>query len=329
MANLFSSILTDIDSGLTMAYEVLSILHRHRGILFAFAGGISWGVNALGIALTVQTVSPWVLCYFFFLCHIIAFPYLNWGLDQIYTPKLSLMIFLSSFFDVVLTLTSFSSFDLINFGNASALLYSKTIFCGVLSWIFLRERFTKVDVVLLGIHFVGVTLVTKPSFLFKHFNQGDQISNILGCFLALSGSLASSLEFITVRYLVERGAFDPALLFVNKCVLGMCLAGFLSYFNTSSHRYIRTLLELGYLVFTCVSGFVAYSFNILALRTENAKTVAAILSLEVVVAFLLQVSFTDQTTDILSVSGATLIIVVLVLYCIEGIYYQNRTDDSE
>lgn len=307
-----------------MAYDVLEMIYRRRGMVYAFVCGIIWGFNGLGIALTVQTVSPCVLSYFFFLFHLVGLPYINWSLDEIYNTKLTLLVFLSSSLDAILVLACIFAYDFINYGNASALLYSKTIFCGVFAWFFLRERFSKFDCMLLCVHFVGVILVTKPSFLFKYPSDRDWRSNVVGCVLGLSGALSSSLEFITVRYLVEENALDMALLFIIKCFIGLFSSGLLSYFTISSHRYIRTISELGYVLLTCVSGFVAYAFNVIALRTENAKTVAAILSVEVIVAFLLQVSFTDQQTDIVSVSGASLILLVLVAYCLEGIYYQSR-----
>lgn len=309
-----------------MPCRPLEILIQHRGMICALISGLCYAFAGLSVTLSVQTVSPIVVSFVFFLCHVIGLPFINWGLDPIYSSKITVMILLSALLDVILTLASFYSYHFIEFGNANALLYSKTIFCGVLAWLFLGERFTRIDFVLLSIHFVGVIFVTKPSFIFEHGHGGYQISNFLGCVLALSGSLASCLEFITVRYLVEKEAFDAALLFVIKCLIGIVLAGILSYFNLSTHQYIRTLRELGFVIFTCISGFVAYALNIIALRTEDAKTVAAIVSVEVIVAFFLQVSFTDQRTDLPSLTGATLITVALILFCVEGIYYQRKLE---
>lgn len=303
---------------------LLSQLQQFRGLFFALLSGVVWSVNALGVVLTVETVSPTVLCFAFFLCNIFAVPFINWSLNNSYTSVHMLTIFVSSLLDVILLLTAYASFAFINFGNASALIYSKTLFCGVLGWLILGERFSKLDLLLLVIHFGGVILVSQPEFLFGQQNLVDPTSNLIGCTLALTGALSSSLEFITLRYLVESQAFDTALLLFTKCVVGVPVVATLSFYIMPAHRYIRTLTELGYVAFTCFSGLLAYGLTVIALRTEDTKTVAALVSVEVVLSFVFQITFIGETTDWFSVSGAILILLVLLVYCGEGIYYQNR-----
>lgn len=305
--------------------SVIRTLRSQRGIFNALVGGIMLGVHGLGTNLLARTISPWIICFFFTICHLVVIPWINWELNNKYTLTNIFMIFIAGLFGTLhLCFISFA-FAFTSVGNTSAILYTKPLFSALFGKCLIKEPLAWIDALLILANFIGVLLVGKPPFLFGGKLTSDS-RELVGAMLSLVGAICGALQYVSIRKIVADDVFDTATILLAKTVAGFLIYSMGIVFNITELKPLETTLEWFYLSIVCVCGLTEVLFTYFALETLNAKTVALITAIDVLTSYLLQIAFTSDKVDWMAIAGALLITSAPVVYGIMGIREQILQD---
>lgn len=302
------------------------------GVFHALVGGILLGVHGLGTNLLAHTVSPWIICFCFTVFHVVVFPFIDWDLSSKYTSKKLLLILTAGFFGTThLCFISFA-FEFSTVGNTSAILYTKPLFSAIFGKLIIKEPLTLIDASLILANFIGVTLVGKPSFIFRSNTLSGESSsrNLIGASLSLIGAICGALQYVTIRKLVADDTFNIPTVLAAKTLVGFLIYSLGVAFHMVDLKPIETPLEWFYLSIVCVCGLAEVLFTFLALETLNAKAVALITAVSVLTSYFLQICFTKDDVDPMAIVGALLITTAPLVYGVIGIRDQIcRGHDQE
>lgn len=188
-------------------------------------------------------------------------------------------------------------------GDAISIYFTAIIFAGFFSRVFLKEKYTLVNLVSAVFGISGVFLIAKPSFLFKdaavHYNPWY-------CLLALAAACCSGVGYSAQRAIGPRVASTVTTFYTNLCVV---VGGAATNFVTGDaytlpgcfgERVILTACGVG----ACV-GLVMLNYG---LSIEKSAPATLMRNMDIVLAFLFQVLVFRETADVLSIIGAVLIL---------------------
>ncbi|KAJ8047001.1 Solute carrier family 35 member G1 [Holothuria leucospilota] len=294
-------------------------IYSQRGILFAFVGGILWSVNGLAANIITKTVGVWVIGYFCSICQLLLIPFLQWDYAERYGVAEVSIIILSGLCDTIVLFLACYAYSLTTVGNTGALLYSKPLFCVILSRLVLQVKYSVYDVVILVCNLTGIALISKPPFLFASLTDDEIITEFYGSMVAIGAAVTGAFQFIAIRKLVERDACDRFLLLLVKGIIGFFLCSMVLATNLSHGGHIKSIYDLLWLTLQCGSGLCSCLFVYAALQSQDASTVALVSTVEVLASFLLQVAFTDDSVDWMDIVGAFMITICPVWYAVKGI----------
>ena len=222
----------------------------------------------------------------------------------------------------------YSSFQLMPFADASTIVYAAPVFVLVIACLFLGEECGVFQVFVLILTLAGVMLIARPTFLFPdddarcdghHGNNSQPVplsKRLQGTLLAVPASLSAACTFVVIRKLQQA----PAVVVVNAAsAVGLVIAmpvlaivyylipdvvGFLSrdvYMPTSMH-------DLSWLLVNGCCAVAAQLLLTLALKLEGAGQVSLVRTMDIVLAFVLQLVWLPQdAVPWTSVLGAVLV----------------------
>ncbi|ODM86990.1 hypothetical protein Ocin01_19692, partial [Orchesella cincta] len=204
----------------------------------------------------------------------------------------------------------FFSLKYLNIGDSTVIGTSATVFVTFVACLFLGESCGFVSVLTSLLAVVGVGILSKPSIL----TGAKELSNdtIIGIAASVSSMLLLTVHFVTLRHL---RTMHHAL--VNFCfvfwglVESVLVAISMDVFHPS-----QDFKEIGLIIATA---FLALSCITLALKYEQAGTVALVRTIEVVFAFVWQAVILGSQPDIFSVVGAFLVISGVVIMSLRNI----------
>ncbi|PIK44376.1 hypothetical protein BSL78_18770 [Apostichopus japonicus] len=304
-----------------MASNWFQAVYAQRGIALAFISSIIWAFNSLGSHISTQTVSTWTLCFVNSLLYLPSLFFIHWENSDRYRPSDGLLILLAGISDSASMWFASLGFSFTSIGNASAIIFSKPLFCLILSRIFLKEGLVLHDIGITVTNFIGVVLISKPRFVFGYYVTDVDDLELWGSLAALMSAVSGACVFLCIRKLVEKNVYDPALVMVAKAVVGYVFYGLLMFLNINSHSHMKTASNWFCVISTCLAAVIACVLVYLALKCENASVVALVGTAEVALSYVLQVVFMEDKLEPTAIVGAFLIAITPVWSAIRGMHY--------
>ncbi|XP_049776215.1 solute carrier family 35 member G1-like isoform X1 [Schistocerca cancellata] len=285
------------------------------GILLAFMSGACFTLSSAAVK-ALRTIDPMELLVIRSLLQVLAMlPLVIWGRGQgqlLGPPGYRLLLQLQGFVGGMTLVLLFFSFRRLPLGDATTIIFSSPVLVMVLSFIFLREPcgFFRTFIVFLLV--TGVVLIAKPPFIFK---SGPDVYDVIGYTCAIFATIFTALNIVVMRKCKDVH-FSVVVLQLSIWSLIMSAGTLL----TLGHRHDigvlihRTWYEWLLAVAVSVLGLTGQVLVAKALNLEGAGKVSVTRSLDIVLAFILQVFAFGDYPDWESILGA-----LMVLVCVVGI----------
>lgn len=213
----------------------------------------------------------------------------------------------------------FFAFGKIPLGDATALVFTSPVWTAILGYFILGEGWTIYDSVAVVLSCVGITLITRPSFLFVSEDQFIPSTRPYSAWFAYAASIGASvalaLSYICVRKVKKTGSFTLVFYYgvmgmILSVGVAICYEGFkLPDCGTVDNLYALLCAFFSFCGQVCV---------ISALKLEKAAIVALGRATDIAFVFILQASFINTEISGLSIVGA-----VLVLSCNISIFFKK------
>ncbi|XP_071446837.1 solute carrier family 35 member G1-like [Hetaerina americana] len=192
----------------------------------------------------------------------------------------------------------FVAFQRLPLGDASALIFSAPAHVSVLAWAILGERPNAIKgLAILGIVVGGVLVCQRSS------DQPAEGPDAVGLACAVVGTFGYSLHYVLVRRL--RGVHF-SLTTLSLSAQTFALSGAILLLS-GSFQIPRGGLECGLLSTVGVAGAAAHALLAIALGMEEAAVIAAARSIDIAVAYAVQVSVCREPLTPGGIGGALLI----------------------
>ncbi|KAJ8051117.1 Solute carrier family 35 member G1 [Holothuria leucospilota] len=213
---------------------------------------------------------------------------------------------------IVPSCTAVFSFTLMGVGDSIAIEFGgNIILVGVIGHLILDEKITIAYFFLLLVDCLGIILVVKPSFIFGTSEEGIK-SKEIGAIVAISGSFAVSLFQVYIRKLEHRNNLHCFLFMAVQSLVGMALTGAWTTLESAweiPNTWLNICIVGGY----GIVNILQYIFEVKALANAEVKNVALALTLSVVLSYVLQITIFGEEVDWVSIGGAVVIILCVVL----------------
>lgn len=183
--------------------------------------------------------------------------------------------------------------------DATVIQYMNPIFTAILAAVFLRERMGLREIACVIGSFAGVVLVAQPAFLFRSGSVTDSLA--LG--IALTGSIASAIAYVTVRRL--RRTDDPLVIVFYFPLLAVPLSVPPLLRDATWPTPFEWLLLLG----IGVSTQFAQVFMTKGLHNETAGRATAVSYLQVAFAYAWGIALFGELPNMVGMIGAVLVAV--------------------
>ncbi|XP_053204172.1 solute carrier family 35 member G1-like [Panonychus citri] len=198
---------------------------------------------------------------------------------------------------------SFSAIKLIPLGDSQSIVFSSPVFVSILGCLILKEPCGIVQIFSVFMAIGGIFLISRPSFIFPS-NDVTLVSTssnrTLGLTFALCSCLGASFTFICMRRLPKTPASVVVFWYSTFCVV----AGTIVSFTNGTFTLPETLHDYGLLLLCGLTGLFGQGILTLALKIENAGPVSLARSIEIVMAFIYQVTILGESVSIYSGIGA-------------------------
>lgn len=206
-------------------------------------------------------------------------------------------ILLRSVFGALGMVCNFLAIDNLNLSDAAILNKLSPLFGVVLCAIFLKEKLTKVDFLVLGVSFVGALFVVKPSFSFTSTYS----------YVGLFGGFSVGVAYLAIRLCGLHGEKGTKIVFwFSALTTAVLLPLFIIFYEP---------MQLNQVVMMCLAG-VSASFAQICITRAYAivptKEVSVFDYTQVIFTAILGFIFLSQLPDIYSVIGYVLIISMAV-----------------
>ncbi|WVQ70435.1 uncharacterized protein L199_008662 [Kwoniella botswanensis] len=241
--------------------------------------------------------------------------------ESISSPKASL-IWVRGFNNSLVIITMYASLLYITLSECTVILHLRPFPVGLLCFVFLRERFSIIQLLASVISFLAVILVIQPSSLFHPLDPSPKDNRALGFTLAILSTLTSSVDFLLLRK-IER--VDPILILGVFAVTGLLLGPLQMII-----LHIPPVLDLkakvwGLLATVTACGFMAQVSIVLSLQRTSGGSIAILGYLQVVFAVIIQWLFTKEIPNWLAGLG----MVIIVVTGIWSAQYGSEKKDTE
>lgn len=187
--------------------------------------------------------------------------------------------------------------------DATVIQYTNPVFTAWLGWLLLDEALTPGEAVLSGAGLLGVLLIARPTLIFGGAARLDPLAVAVG----VAGALFSAAAYVSVRRLSRTEhpmiiVFYFTLVTVPASLPGLAL-----------HAVMPTLHELGLLIGVGVAAVLGQVYLTRGLQNERAGRATAIGYVQIVFAAIWGVLVFHDYPDGLSLAGAALVLVSVIV----------------
>lgn len=224
---------------------------------------------------------------------------------------------------------AYYSFRLIPLADASTIVFSAPVYVSIFACFLLKEKCGAFQIATITITIIGVMLISKPTFIFgEHEAHKAVVYRMEGSILAFVSSLSTAFTFIMIRKLQKTpsGVVISAFSIVS-IVSGIAVLVVLVETTGHSIRYPSdwTPTEWGWMIGNGLCGVLGQLFLTLALKVEEAGLVSLARTIDIVMAFIYQVSFLNEVVHWTSALGAVIVCMGVIVSAIKK-YVQSKPE---
>ena len=225
------------------------------------------------------------------------------------------------------------SFRKLPLGDATTIIFSSPVIVIALSFLFLREPCGLLRIVVICTLCAGVVLVSKPPFIFQVIfinllnKQGKNYHStacilqmhkmisydLMGYVFAILAALFTALNIVMMRKCSEIH-FSVLVFNLSSWILASSILFF--FFVSEAHQHIdifpRDLVTWGLIVLVAITGLSGQVLVTKALKIEGAGKVSVTRSLDIILAYVIQVYFFGEVPTGTSIAGAVLILASVI-----------------
>ncbi|XP_076233908.1 solute carrier family 35 member G1 [Calliopsis andreniformis] len=203
------------------------------------------------------------------------------------------------------------SFRKLPIGDATTIIFSSPVIVIALSFIFLKEPCGILRVVVMCALFAGVVFVSKPPFLFQ-IHRAEPY-NVTGYVCAILATLFTALNIVIMRKCSE---IHYSVIVFNLSWWSLVNA-VVFFFLVSEHheQKLRLSIDLftwGKILLVALTGLCGQVLVTNALKIEGAGKVSVTRSLDIILAYIVQIYFFGDHPTTTSIIGAFLIIISVI-----------------
>ncbi|XP_063973878.1 solute carrier family 35 member G1 [Diachasmimorpha longicaudata] len=281
------------------------------GIFLAFMSGTFFTISS-GLVKAIRNVDPMVLLGIRAILQIVVMlgVAIRHG-KNISGPKGSRMLI--HFQGIVGGMTLallYYSFRMLPLGDATTIIFSSPVIVIALSFLFLKEPCGVLRVVVICTLFAGVVLVSRPPFI---FDSHQQSYDVMGYIYALLATFFTALNIVVMRKCAE---VHYAVLVLNLSVWILLSAIFFFFVISEAHHRIRAFPSdwqtWGLICLVAATGLCGQVLVTKALKIEGAGKVSVTRSLDIILAYIIQVYFFGEVPNSTSIIGAILILMSIM-----------------
>ena len=192
-----------------------------------------------------------------------------------------------------------------NYGDAVALFFTGPIWAGVFARVFLKEKYSVMNMVSAVLGVTGIVLIAKPTFIFG-VTEGDDGNPVLASCVAVSGAMLFGVVFCVMSHIGKRvntvviSTYQSVCMMISGAAFQLITSTPLAYPMCHADRVLLIITGVG-------SAMTRVCIN-RALAVEKAGAAALIRNLDTVLAYVIQMLVFKVSPNWMSLVGAGLII---------------------
>jgi drug/metabolite transporter (DMT)-like permease len=214
---------------------------------------------------------------------------------------------------------TYVAFRMIPLGDVVTIVFSSPIYVSIFACIFLSESCGLFQLLTISLTICGTLLISKPTFLFTPDTNESETQVHLrteGTIIALVASLLLSLTYIIMRKLRKTSTAVIITVFsLESITFGILVLTMLStVFHEDAGQFAKgiglpkTMRDAFLLCCNGICGCCGLLLMTVAMKIEEAGPMALVRSVDIVLAFLLQIAFLpDEVVHWTSLLGALLV----------------------
>ena len=210
-------------------------------------------------------------------------------------------------------------------GDSVSIMFSNPVFTALLAWLLLGERFHCTEAIATALCFVGVVFIAKPVFLFgsqgddtlpgagshdgRLLGDGDETDSdstnrVVAVVIGIFGAISAALAFLSVRQMGRKE--DPNVMAVYFAAIGLVASAALGL-GRGAWVMPNWGSDGAQLALIGVMGFFGQWFLNRGMQLERAGPASLMRNIDVVLAFVYQVTLLGEPINGWSIAGALLI----------------------
>ncbi|EEB11253.1 transmembrane protein, putative [Pediculus humanus corporis] len=292
-----------------------------KGPLLAFLSGTFFTLSSAAVK-ALTTINPMELLVIRSIVQIIFMLIIAiYVKKNLFGPKgYRLMLNIQGLVGGLTLILLFFTFRRLPLGDATTIIFSSPVFVMVLSFIILREPCGFFRALIVALLLLGVILIAKPPFIFQFFYHVEQSYDVLGYSSAVLATIFMALNIVVIRKCKD---VHFSIVVLQLSTWSLIFSGILLYilveFNGDKIVIPQGTNEWLLTSLVSVLGLAGQVLVARALGIEDAGKVAVIRSLDIILAFFLQVTVFGEIPDWMSGLGAA-----AILLCVTGMTFENQ-----
>ena len=137
-----------------------------------------------------------------------------------------------------------------NYGDAIALFFTGPIWAGVFARLFLKEKYSVVNLISAILGVVGIVLIAKPTFIFG-VSEGDSNNPVLATCVAVSGAMVFGAVYCVMSHIGRRvdsaviSTYQSAFMIISGAAFQLVMMTPLAYPDCYNDRVILVITGIG------------------------------------------------------------------------------------
>ncbi|KAF3423102.1 hypothetical protein E2986_06744 [Frieseomelitta varia] len=282
------------------------------GVFLAFLSGTFFTISS-ALVKAVENVHPMVLLAIRSVLQMLVMAAVAFKVSKnVFGPKgQRMLLHLQGIVGGATLSLLYYSFRKLPIGDATTIIFSSPVIVIALSFILLKEPCGILRVIVMCALFAGVVFVSKPPFLFQIHRTEPY--NVMGYICAILATLFTALNIVIMRKCSE---IHYSTIIFNLSWYSLVTAIFFFFLISDNHEQKSKLphdwITWSKILLVALTGLSGQVLVTNALKIESAGKVSVTRSLDIILAYIVQVYFFGDQPTSTSIIGAFLIIVSVI-----------------
>ncbi|CAF0863075.1 unnamed protein product [Brachionus calyciflorus] len=236
-------------------------------------------------------------------------------------------------------IAAYFSIRMIHFEDSMVIRYSSPIITAIFARIILKNKLNFMHFISFGMSLVGILCVIRPSLIFRQFGQPKETENslsfILGIILSIVSAITAGSTFVFIKKLTNKNIHFIVLIFYF-CLFGFLLSSGVSLTlyltNITRHNLMYTkqviLRDVSIGLLAGLISFIGHVCFSLAIARETANKIAVLRTSDILIAFLLEYLVLNVTPHWITLIGAGLVLLGVILIYVHKFYLNKRKQNE-